>query len=327
MPESYKKHRNRSGRLIACLLVIWGCNAPRENPFDPDADNYYDGIITQITVHHQYPPFNPISNLELIAPDLQLYGVTDSSGSVYWQHEAVDTLQISICSAYYFSKSYSFQPRASHNSYDIYLNAMPVLEEVELYSDYENIDDQTYVYLKALINDADGSGDIPFVKLMVTDPAFSFSLIRDETNFNLFSTGEALLLRDISSELTPLSLPELNFYLLVKNTNGDSMVSSNYHIGRVIDTNLELITPTQFASLKDSVVFTWPAVQLDYEFSYQISLQQSQKPQKLYGGIPSDQQRYVLKDLTTGQYITQLRIIDNFGNICASELRIFNYVH
>jgi len=315
----------RSFVFLIILILISACDAPRDNPFDPDASNYYDGISTTITVHHLYPPFNPVSNVNLTEPFQQLYGLTNPEGEISWKHNPVDTLFVAVSSPVYFEKNYKFSPRSTQNSFDIYLNAKPEIADLKLNSTYENFDQQTYIFFETTLTDADGFADILLAKLMLNDYPFVFNLIRNNTNLNLYTTGDYLEIGTISSDLTNESLTELNFYLIVKNTTGDSIISPYFSIRRVIETEIELKTPVQGTSLRDSVVFTWDAVQLDYDFTYQISLQRYQEPPVEFGSIPRDKQRYVIKDLSAGRYTTQIKIIDNFGNICGSALRSFDY--
>lgn len=311
---------------VLSAFCFWGlaCDAPRENPFDPGASNYQAKIETKIFVHHLSSPFAPIANIQIGEPNLQLFGQSDDQGSVTWRHEFAESLSVAAWGDNYFPNTAIFKPVLNHNQFQLYLNAVPQLQKTKFYSFYENFPKQTYLIFNSEITDIDGTADIDSVQLKEDRYGFSTGL-KKSTVLNVYETYFEILA--ISPELIPQTVPELNFQLIVKNINSDSIQVRPFNIRRVIIANPTLQTPVDNSTVIDSVVFSWAPVKMDFEFTFNISLRRfGATEQTEYKNIPSYQNRLVIFNLTSGHYTAQLQIEDRLGNICGSEVRFFKYV-
>lgn len=311
--------------VLLILLSVISCDAPRENPFDPESPNYFE-VNSKVIVKHLYPPFKPIAGIEVIEPRLQLFGVTDVNGEVQFRHKPTDSLMFIVNNSQYFPDTVYFAKQAN-NEYQIFLNAKPQIENFSLKSFYNNVYDEisiTSLYFSAIITDLDGPFDISSVRLR--NPEFNFEtfLDRDINNSNHFSIE--FNLEDISQNLTSAEVPELNFYLVVKNNNNAQVVTDFYSIKRVINVTLVQLSPTISQVTQDSVVFRWVDPELPFNYVFNIILLKFPTFEEIsFKGIAKGQTSYVVKNLSPGQYNWKLQVEDRLGNICQSNF--INFYH
>ncbi len=312
--------------LIFALALFWACDAPRENPFDPDAENYQNPVTSKITVWNLYVPRSGIPGVTLIEKDMQLIDITGQDGSVAWQHKERDSLRIIASADGYFTDTLVFYPTAKNNSFNIFLNGKPELLNSNLSSLFSG--NQTYVYMQATVADPDGQGDIDAVILKSDFYQFDTTLNFNSSVSNLYETS--FHISEIAPELTYEALPELNFNLIVKNKeNNDRRIFRNYRIIRVIQKSLKVLTPEWDATVADSLIFSWEPVNLNYDFTYTIKIYRSQPDfdlAKSITGIPSDQTRREYSTLVPGFYFWQLEVSDAYGNRSQSQFYPFTYV-
>lgn len=311
-------------------LIFWGlggCDAPRDNPFDPDAENYTAPVQTTITVKSLYPPFSPVSGVRLMEPELNLFGRSDPSGRVVWQHSEIESLLVVADSPDYFADTVSFQPMARINNFSMFLNARPVINGISFYSLYGNFGKVTYLYLSSTIADNDGPIDIDRVILSNMRYNFSDTLSRSINDNNSYETS--LAISEIDPSLTAEMVPELSFELVVKNTDGRFVRSEEFSIRRVIVEQLTLNGPesNSTAPLSGPVTFSWEPVNLNYDFKYVLYIIRGMDNKLIANPqISSNETSFVLNSLETGNYYWYLEVVDQLNNKCQSEFKFFWYV-
>lgn len=325
-----KLYRSILTTNIICLFCILACDAPRENPFDPDAQNYEQPYNTKITARHLYPPNAGIADVLVLITNLNLSGVTNTSGFVEWQHGAVESLQVKIIADGYFEDQSVLKPITKENEFDILLNAIPQLDHASFISIYDNFRDQTFLNFNAEISDTDGSADITNVVLELADSQF-----KDILNFsspNMYNSQFNIV--DIPGSVSPGTVPELDFSLVVQNINSDSIKFESFNITRVIKQELVPLEPNSENLVIGDILFKWDEIFLNYDYTYQIILYRLAGPVELvstFENIDSDSSQYLLDDptilaqLSNGGYFWLLQIRDNVGNLCQSEILSFDY--
>ena len=319
-------------RFLVLLIVVFilSCDAPRENPFDPNSKNYFEPkpelVLSQVLVKQLYPPFRPIANVQVIEPNLNLFGTTNAQGIVQFEHKPVDSLIFLVSAQQYFPDTLKFAQKQA-NEYEIFLNAAPQIQNIKFKSFYNNLYDQlsiTSIYMEANVTDLDGPIDIDAVYLQNVEYQFDTLLVRDVNNSDLFTIEFDL--RDISKDLMPAEAPELNFNLIVKNKNSDQVVSGPYIIKRVIQATLVQISPTISEVTQDSVLFKWVDPELSFDYVFNIILLKFPTFEQIsYKGIPKGQTSLIVKNLSPGQYNWKLQVEDRLGNICQSNY--INFYH
>jgi len=317
---------------IIFILFVISCEAPRENPFDPASPNFKalpnpaDTLaVTQLTVHTLNAPFSGISGAMVNEANTHFFGTTDAQGRISWRHVKRDSLRFTVSADGYFTRSTLFSGLGLRNTVELSLNARPQILEMKLNSFYQNTANTTYLTLNAIIEDQDGIEDINPVVAQCSDYDFKDTLeLENPLTQNFYCQFTANVIND---SLSAGQLPELNFVLIVKNLNDDSLVSVPISVKRVIDEYLELLLPVNSSTQSDSVLFRWQRVDLDFPFFYNILLQRLEDDARFnYKNIPSADSTYVVKNLDPGTYFWQLQIEDRPGNICQSLFKSFHYV-
>ncbi|MDZ7269884.1 MAG: hypothetical protein ONB48_21585 [candidate division KSB1 bacterium] len=324
--------RTAAWAFPSLLLGLLACDAPRQNPFDPRAENYRAQARSTITVRRLYPPNQGLSEVVVREDRLQLLGITDANGMVKWSHPYRDTLLITASRSGYFATTVRCRAAGVDNAWEVYLNAEPQVTAARIYSIRDNSGDLTYVGMEAGIHDADGRADIQTVTLRLQSGTFSAALQLDdpltETYSTRFNIGK--LPGNISNE----ELPTLDFALVVKNLNQDSLVFAPYSVRRVITQTLRPLLPNLDRPESGSILFTWERLTLPYEHFYRIVLFRLEaSPLRIadFGPLPATQESFLLEDpdilsaLAPGWYLWILQVEDRLGNRGESNAVSFQY--
>ncbi len=313
-------------------MLNLSCEAPRNNPFDPRADNYSPKFQATITVRHLYPPYSGIEGVDVLSKSLNLYSQSDARGKVVWSFNKVDSVTIRCEKQGYFPSVVTFYPQGMQDDWDVYLNSKPYLKNTRFYSLKNNATDETLLEMKALIGDGDGIVDITAVYLYAPKYSFRDSLMLDIDNGFFVVTFDK---QNLNSSLTDATIPEIEFWLIIKNTNGDSVVTGPYNIKRVINTNLTPLLPNPDRPESGTIRFTWQKVNLDFDFHYKLILYRWGVVTKKiveYDSIPSDSTQYILDDpevlnaMDQDWYLWILQVEDNLGDIAQSYGLSFQYI-
>ncbi len=315
--------------LLAIILGFLACEAPRLNPLDPRAKNALDQVETVIEVRHLLQTNQGIAGVLVVAPELQLSGVTDARGRITWVHPRVDTLKVVLSKEGYFTTQNAFPIRAVSNQFVSFLNAQPIVRRLKFTTIHNAASQVDYINLEAWIDDPDGDADIQQAVLQLPDSNFTRTLSRTDTVFQvLFNKTQ------ISPHITAGQLPGLDFRLVVYNTNGDSIVVAPLVLRRVIDIALTPLLPNSDRAESGTILFTWKAVSLDYPFYFRVILYSSTGTITKIGEffpIPGSATQFELTDETflnsmeTGTYLWNLEVEDQFGNIAESSVLQFQY--
>ncbi len=313
------------------LLFVFSCNAPRENPFDPDASNYYnpesDSVTTTIHFLQLAPGSTVIPFVDVLIPQIHFYGSADAYGTLNFVHLPQDSLTIISMKDGFFTDTSHTSLSNKQNTRITRLNSKPVVSSVLFRSFYENdefIKDITSLEVQAIINDADGLDDILSVHMLQSE--FDFDTTLTLTNSINGQFGRKLLLTDISKTLTPEQLPEVIFNLKISNTDQRFIASQPFHVVRVINESPAFTAPPEGSSQQDSVQFEWTPFHLGYTIHYNIVLHRLESGDEYtFKDIPEDQSVYVVHNLMAGTYFSYLQIEDSFGNICQSSVSNFKF--
>lgn len=308
---------------VLVLLLCFSCDAPRENPFDPNGSN---SVITTIKLLRLLPSSEVISGAEVFIPEINQYKTSDQTGTVVFTHPKVDSLSVICHCEAFFSDTTVVKNLKKTNAFQIHLNAKPRIGELQFNSFYENIENHenlTSLSIRAQIVEPDGLKDIETVTIRQQDTNFIDSLAVENPVSQIFIKNFSL--SQISPSLTVGELAELNFILTIKNTNNDSVRSEPLRIVRVIEENPQLLSPESGSVQSDTVRFRWQTTELDYEFTYNLVLQRLGGETLTYAAIPSTQNEFTVNDLMAGTYFFSLQIQDRPGNISQSPFNSFTY--
>ncbi len=313
------------------LPLFFSCNAPRENPLDPDAANYYnpgsDSIVTEIRYTAGTTNSRIIADVEALIPEIHFFALADANGRIRVTHLPQDSLTVYSIKTGFFKDTTTFAANTALQTQSVILNAKPETEQIVLRSVYENIEsfeDIISIELQARISDADGLEDIRTVRMQ--QPEFAFDTTLTLTNSLDGTFGRKLFLTEISRELTWEQLPEKPFYIHVTNQDQRSITSGPFRVIRVITESPAFNAPVSGSSLRDSVRFEWTPFHLGYTFYYNVVLNRIEDGSTYtYANIPKEESVYVVRNLPAGNYYSFLQIEDTFGNICQSVATNFTF--
>lgn len=307
------------------FLFVLACDVDRNNPFDPNADNYVQPSQTVVNVSHITAPYAPIQGITITAEPINLYTETDINGNAYLQHEDVDSLVIQTYTDKYFNQSQTIRSPNSHNQFNFFLNAKPEVVSNQFYSSYYNSSSAANLTVTTLLNDLDGSDDISHVITRCPQYQFSDTLIQNLSN--PFEYTSTFTIQQVDTNLTPGQAPELLFDIAISDQNNDSLNYGSFYISRIIDKKLYPLAPDN-STLNDTIVFKWDKIELDFPFSYTIDIFKIQVPVELVttiSDIPSTVSEYRLPLLENGYYYWQLKVFDQLGNSSNSVFLDFTY--
>ena len=308
---------------LLLFLLFWACDAPRENPFDPNASN---SAVTTIQLRHLSPSSKGIAGAEIYIPEIHQLKISDQTGTIVFTHPKIDSLTAICKGDAFFSDTLLFKNLSKTNSFLIRLNTKPQISEIRFTSFYENIENQdnlTSLSVRTKIVDPDGLNDIAAVTIHQEDTGFTDTLRVEDPIEQSFAKNFSLA--QISPSLTPGTLAELNFNISVTNANRRCVQSEPVRIIRVIEENPLILTPEGGSMQSDTVYFSWEKTTLDYSFTYTIVLQRLGGEIQTYGSIPSTQNELKVFGLVAGTYFFSLQIQDRPGNICQSSFNSFTY--
>ena len=308
---------------LILLLLFTACDAPRENPFDPNASGT---AVTTIQLFHLLPSAGVIAGAEIFIPEINQIKISNQSGKVVFTYPKTDSLTVICHCAAFFPDTTVLRNLHKTNTFQIRLNTKPQISNTQLTSFYENIENQTNLTslsIRTQIIDPDGLNDIETVTIRQAETGFMDTLELEDATQLIFS--KSFPLAQISPTLTPGEVAELNFDLFVKNRNAESIQFGPLNIVRIIEENLLILSPEDGSVQTDTVYFNWQKITLDYAFNYNLVLQRLGGDAQIYGAIPSSQAQLKVFGLVAGKYFFSLQIQDRPGNICQSSFNSFTY--
>ncbi|HID38623.1 MAG TPA: hypothetical protein EYP36_03805 [Calditrichaeota bacterium] len=261
-------------KLFVLLLftLVLSCDAPRQNPFDPNAVNYKGKEQTIIQVYNLYPPYHGLSNILVVEPNLHFSGRTGSDGTLIWEHEAFDSVALQASGEGFFPTQTLFKNVGKNEVLTIYMNAHPTLQDVRFISRYYSPRKECYLQYRSRIIDPDGLADLREAILFCDEFAFQDTLELEKAGSDYFESQ--FNLQAVETTLSPSMAPELSFALLVQNINGDSLRFEPFSIVRVIEYHLKQYTPAENDTVRGNVTFSWEEVNLGFPFTFTILLYQ-----------------------------------------------------
>ena len=308
---------------LILFLLFSACDAPRENPFDPNASN---AVTTTIQLFHLLPSSTVVSGAEIFIPEINQLKRSDQTGTAVFIHPNMDSITVISRGEAFFPDTTVFNNLSKTNTFQIRLNTKPQISETQLTSFYENIENHnnlTSLSIRTQIIDPDGLNDIETV--IIRQEKLDFTDTLEIENASELRFAKSFSLAQISPSLTPGEVTELNFELSVKNKNTESIPSGPLNIVRVIKENLLILSPESGSAQTDTVKFSWQKMTLDYDFTYNLVLQRLGGETHTYNLIPASQNILQVSNLMAGTYFFSLQVQDRPGNICQSPFSSFTY--
>lgn len=308
--------------FILSILLIISCDAPRENPLDPNGDNYKFYSI-QGYVKTQTGPPQPIENAIVTWGADAKITYTNTEG--YFRIDNVNPVNdYLIVEKSGFLKDSNYINWDRRNiSVEYFLNSIPELTEFNIYSEYENnytLNPRTRIFFEAVVNDREGDLD----SLYIANEDLKIKKLLERKTFSLFDASFSQVSLGINS------LEELigkEFHLIALDKSGKEYSIGNSNLKRVIRQEIEFISP---ATLLDTVStqpnLRWRRFQPGFKFEYTVRVFENLTPPELRwerSGISSDsisvKVNVPLQPNTTQGYYWVVWCVDEFNNKGSSK--------
>jgi len=311
---------------IVASIFFLSCNAPRNNPLDPLNTENNLGTI-EGTIKTIGFPNSPVANAEVIWKNTLAAVRTNDKGSYSFTNlEKADGWLI------YKSNSYSDDSLFIHwggekkKSLETFLNAIPIVDSIQLYSIVQNRFQFTQLYdlfVTVKLFDEDGANDI--------DSVFVSSQVFNTKQVLQFNSESGFYEKKFSlSELLVTSIEETigkNFDFIVKDLSGRYFNVGSSNVKRVIRDEVKLLAPLNNEIVNQPVILNWERFLPGFTFNYTIEIYTNQSPAELVWqkvNISADQIS-ILTDvtLTSGDYFWVVWAIDEFLNSSRSKPATF----
>lgn len=319
--------------IIIAATVYFGCDAPRENPLDPNNPDSKLGAITG-TVRTNQIPSMPIENVSVFWRKEGILTQTDANGSyaiedikpqngfLFFEKEGFRTDSFSVA----WSNKKVF-------TYDVTLNTLPVLDSIALYTVIEN----RY------------SLD-PLVSLIFKTKVSEFDIIRSVLVKNDLLEFSRELDYNVSTKMYEKTIKKLNvdyveqmvgfmFDIVVIDRYGDTTIVGKENIKRLIKSEIRFDSPARYDSVYTRTpTFVWKKFEPGFNFTYELNIYINQpNPELVWSkdSIPMETFSYEIDEPlplydspvdSTYDFFWVLWVVDNFNNKASSKPASFKYI-
>lgn len=317
-----KKFSNLLALIIVISSIAISCNAPRENPVDPNnSDNKLSSINGVIKT--QGYPFAPIKNVNVFWKNDNILVKTDENGKYNMPSVIRNNGWLKFeCEEYSSDSTFIIWDGNNKISNEIFLNSIPKLDSLEFFSVVENryqSSKKSLIRVRARVSDYEGANDIVSVFIKNKELNFSKTLTFDHTQD--FYEGTLTL-----SELKINSLNEiigLDFIILVNDLEARVFDVGVANIKRIINEEIELIAPLNNELVTELIKLNWFRYTPGYNFTYKIEIRTNETaPILVYSksNISADTITHTItSEFEDGNYFWVIWAIDEFNNHGSSK--------
>jgi hypothetical protein len=300
-------------------LLLVSCDAPRENPLDPENPNNSFSVLSG-TIRTVKVPNEPLSGVNVYWPNSNVIVETNSTGTF-----VIDDLRPENGYLYFEKSGYSSDSLLiewnSRKTVSILQqwNSTPKLVSGNLTSSVENRFPDVQVYrliIDARITDDENDVDSVFIA-------------NDELQFESNLNNVSVTVFQNQYTPTQMNLGSVDdvigkeFDVIAKDVNGKSFNIAQLIIKRIIKDLVETITPANNEVVSDTLKLNWRRFTPGYSFSYSLSIfTNTVDPEMVWEAknVSSDDILYeVSENFDPGNYFWVVWVIDEFGNKARSR--------
>lgn len=309
-----------------CLLFIilfFGCNAPRENPLDPENPSNNFATLTG-TVRATSFPNRPLQGTNVFWSKQNILVKTNLSGNF-----TISDIRPEDGFLYFEKEGYSsdsfyvdWKGQTSANVVQ-YLNSIPKLADGSIISSVENKSSSIQNY-KVIVNVriTDDENDV--------DSVFIFN---EELNIRRLLNNISVTVYQNDFTPSQLNLSSIGaiigkeFSILAKDASNKEFNIAELTVKRVIRDPIDPISPLNSEIVGDTVNFVWTRFTPGYPFHYMLQIYYDTVEPELVveiDNISSEDISYeLIGQLNPDNYFWVLWVIDEFGDRARSSPRKF----
>ena len=304
----------------ASLILFLSCDAPRNNPFDPqNPRNLYHTVTGQ--VKSISIPYQPLSEVSIVWPELSLSTLTNGEG-----HFLLETIRPSDTYLYFHKYGYVtdsipmiWQDQKSIDV-EVFLNAMPQIDSAQIYSIILNRypDLQTeQLGIWARISDPDDDLDSVLVY-----NGYLENIYQLEYHVSDKSYGRTLGLGDLKINNIDMMVGR-PFRFIVTDLFAHRFELEQLAVQRVIREMINHISPSGGESVSAQPVLRWQEFYPGFEFTITLQIYTTEIGSQLVweksGLADSTTSFQVNQALPPNEYYWVAWAIDDFGNRSRSK--------
>ena len=303
--------------LIASGIILFNsCDAPRENPLDPNSSDNLLGTISG-TVQTFSLPYTPIKDVEVLWKPGNILVYTDASGNFTIPNVKRENGSLIIRKEGYHNDTVQIDWAGNQKvSEQINLNKIPELDSLTIYSSITNTlsppSTMSEVVIQTKISDVDNDIDTVFV---VNDnlgmvKAMDFD-IGSKTFQALLSLGD-LNITDLEQAVG------LEFDFRIRDILGEIYLLKGSTLKRVIKDQVTGLQPSNEQVVTTlPVKLSWNSYTAGFDFHYNIEIYTNDGSQlvKSINDISSDSTFKTIDSLDSGSYWWRIWVIDQFNDV------------
>jgi len=305
--------------LLSVLIIVAGCNAPKNNPLDPENPDNRIYTITG-TVKGKALPYPPIEGVMVTWENTGKFVVTDEKGEFSFTELSAKDGKISFKKdGFQDSDTFLVWQNSKNYNLDALLDKVPVLDSLEFFSIVENksqFSNPKYsLSVRARIIDSDGDNDIDTVWIYNEELGFKALLFENSTT-QFYERVFKI------TDLNLLSLQEIigkKFSILVKSLDDDIYEVGSTNLTRVISQVLQTIAPqNNLVVMENPFDLEWNRFTPGFNFTYFIQIKTDESQPELVWerrGISKDDISLTVEfQFNPGDYFWVIWCEDEFKN-------------
>ncbi len=331
----HKKNLIKKLYLFLIAVFLFSCNAPRDNPLDPNSSKsdlvQIKPTLGQIegTVQSLSAPFTGIPSVSVFWLPENIVVKTDNSGNFTVNNiKPVDGLLIFKKDGYTpDTLSMKWNNTLKISTQIVNLNKIPTLDGYSIFSEVINqstlttlvANQSANLVFKIKINDSDNNIDSVYIRNEMMDFTGSLTLVGKVYQAS-FTTSD-LKINDMEK------IVGYNFDVhVIDNANRVFLVGSN-KVARVIKTGSEIVSPIN-DSLSIPASLHWNQFNAGYPFTYKVEVYNAANLTVFtQDNIQPDQDSLAITDTTTfiqGDYSWAVSVVDQFLDSYKAQLARFH---
>lgn len=266
-----RKKLNIFFAVIIFLLFTFACNAPRENPVDPNNSDYKLSSINGVVKAHGYP-FKPIKNVDVLWENDNMIVATNNNGEYEFLNVYRNNGWVKFkCEGYIEDSTFIDWKETTAVINEIFLNSKPKLDSLEFFSVVKNRWEHNQIYnvqVRARVSDYEGVNDI--VNVIIENKELNIHKILSYNHIENFYEGTLFL-----TDLNIKSLNEIigkDFNILVEDLEEKIFNVGITNIKRVINEEIELISPKNSELVTNQLRLKWTRFTPGYSFTYKVEI-------------------------------------------------------
>jgi hypothetical protein len=304
--------------FMGMALLISACQAPRNNPLDPENPNHELSTLSGY-IKSARAPHPPISNVRVSLPKQNIYAMSDDQGFFKFSHLFSQANKIVVSKPGYVSDSLLLDDNRSQEL-EIFLNQIPVINEfsvntlvINQYPDWQFF----YLQVTASIEDNDQDTDSVWFDIPAAQISRNLLFNPDRRQYET-----RLSINDLNVH-TLNSFMGLEFQLYVKDMSRHEFNLASAQISRIIEDQIQLENPANYSPVSVQPLLQWQRFEPGYECTYTIEIYTDTFFPTLVwqkSGLSQDTiETTVDNNLQNGEYFWVIWCVDGFGNRSRSK--------